>query len=55
MTSLAAERAERARWKLLPQYAGLDVFDRLVETEFTAPEQLPWRRRVRLPPWSNLP
>jgi phenylacetate-CoA ligase len=40
MTSLAEERAEQARWKLLPEYAGLDVFDRLVENEFAPPERI---------------
>lgn len=39
MTSLAEERAEQARWKLRPRFAGLDVFDRLAENEFTSPEQ----------------
>ncbi len=39
MTSLAEERAEQQRWKLRPQFAGLDVFDRLVENEFLPPEQ----------------
>ena len=40
MTSLAAERAEQARWKLHPRFAGLDIFNRLVENEFTPPEQV---------------
>ena len=38
MTSLAEERAEQARWNVRARYAGYDVFDRLVENEFTPPE-----------------
>ena len=39
MTSLAEERAGQRRWKLRPQFAGLDILDRLVENEFLPPEQ----------------
>ncbi len=40
MTSLAEERAEQARWNVRARYAGYDVFDRLVENEFTPPAQI---------------
>ena len=40
MTSLAVERAEQARWNARARFAGYDVFDRLVENEFTPPEQV---------------
>ena len=40
MTSLSEERAEQARWNVRARYAGYDVFDRLVENEFTPPEQV---------------
>ena len=40
MTSLAEERAEQARWRLQSRFAGLDVFDRLVENEFASPDQV---------------
>jgi phenylacetate-CoA ligase len=39
MTSPAEERAEQARWKLRPEFAGFAFFDRLVENEFLPPEQ----------------
>jgi phenylacetate-CoA ligase len=39
MTSLAEERAEQGRWKLRPRFAGLAVFDQLLENEFAPPGQ----------------
>jgi len=38
-TSLEREREEQGRWRLLPQYAGLEVFDKLLENEFRDPEE----------------
>ena len=40
MTSLAEEQAEQRRWKLRPEYARMDVFDRLVASEFAPPERV---------------
>lgn len=37
-TTLEQEREEQLRWKLLPQYSGLPLFDRLVENEFLPQE-----------------
>jgi phenylacetate-CoA ligase len=39
MTSLAEELEEQGRWRLRPQCAGLDWFDRLLEGEFLDPEE----------------
>ena len=38
-TSLGREREEQGRWRLLPQYSGVDIFDRLLENEFRDPEE----------------
>ncbi len=38
-TSLDREREEQGRWRLLPQYSGVDIFDRLLENEFRDPEE----------------
>ncbi len=40
MTSLAEERREQSRWRLLPRCAGLAWFDELVTNEFLPPEAL---------------
>ncbi len=39
MTSLAEERAEQRRWRLRPEFARMDVFDRLLASEFAPTEQ----------------
>jgi phenylacetate-CoA ligase len=40
VTSLAIERAEQSRWRLLPGCAGLRWFDQLVENEFLPPAEV---------------
>jgi phenylacetate-CoA ligase len=40
MTSLADERQEQKRWRLLPACSGLAWFDELVENEFLRPEEI---------------
>lgn len=39
MTSLLEEREAQRAWRLRAEFAGIDLFDRLVENEFAAPEQ----------------
>lgn len=39
-TNLAEEREEQRRWVLKPAYAGLRIFDHLVENEFRDPDAL---------------
>ncbi len=39
MTSLAAEKAEQALWRLRPRHAGLEIFDQLLANEFVSADE----------------
>jgi phenylacetate-CoA ligase len=48
VTSIAEERQEQRRWRLLPHCAGLNWFDQLVENEFLPPEEAAVLRATQL-------